>query len=82
MEIANDIMDFISKASKIPRNEIDMDTEVYNSGIISSLSIMELMSYIEEQYGIIINPEDLIESNFKNIKILADFVQTKLDISN
>lgn len=78
MNIANDIMEFISKTSKIPKNEMNMETEVYNSGIISSLSIMELMSYIEEQYRIIINPEDLIECNFKDIKTIEDFVQSKL----
>lgn len=75
MNIENDIINFISKTGKIPKEEIDESLEIYNSGIVSSLVILELMSYIENHYHVVIKPEKLVEENFKDIKTISNFVK-------
>ncbi len=78
MNIVNDLTEYISKIAKIPRNEIGLNTKIYNSGIISSLKLIELMAYIEKQFSIIIKPEELIEDNFKDISTIAEYIQSKV----
>ena len=72
------IVDFISERSKIPRIELTADLEVYDSNIISSLSLLELVTLIENQYAIVIEPEDLTEDNFKYIGTIVDYVDSKI----
>lgn len=79
MNIESDLIAFISKAAKIPKNEIRDDTEIYRSGIVSSLVILELMNHIEQQYGVVIKPEKLIEDNFRDIRTITGFVQELVD---
>jgi len=72
------IVDFISVRSKIPKKELTADLEVYDSNIISSLSLLELVTLIENQYAIVIEPEDLTEDNFKYIGTIVDYVDGKI----
>ncbi|MBU1170678.1 MAG: acyl carrier protein [Proteobacteria bacterium] len=76
MNIENDLINFIAKAGKIPKKEIDGNMEIYNSGIVSSLVILELMTFIEKQYQIVIKPEKLVEDNFRDIKTISKFIQS------
>ena len=76
--IATDILEKISTLSKIPKKELGLDTELYNSTVISSLSLLALMSYVEQKYSIVIRPEELYEDNFKDVKTLAGFIEQKV----
>ena len=80
MHIESDLIAFISKAAKIPRNELNDGTEIYRSGIVSSLVILELMNHIEQQYQVVIKPEKLIEDNFRDIGTITGFVQGLIDL--
>lgn len=82
MNIKEEIIRYISIKSKIPTRELSEDTGIYNSGIISSLNLLELMSHIEKKYNIIINPEELREENFKDTHTLSKFIQSKITENN
>jgi len=77
MNAVNDLINFICAKSKISSDEICLDTEIYDSGIVSSLSILEMVTFIENRYGIIILPEELTEDNFRNISTIAKFIGRK-----
>lgn len=76
--IAQDIIEKVSELSNIPAEELNPSIELYDSGIVSSLSLLALMEYLEEKYCIVIKPEELHEDNFKDIETLANFVETKI----
>ncbi len=81
MTIKADIVNHVSKICKVPVNEISEDMQIFSSKIISSLGLLELMLYIEQKFHIVINSEDLIEKNFKDINILCSFVESKLNFN-
>ena len=78
MDCKEDTMEMIARIGKLPRNEIDTQLKIYNSGVISSLAMLELMSGLEKQYAIVIRPEELIEDNFKDVQSIIDFVRRKI----
>ncbi len=78
MTIAENITAYIAKIGRIPANEMKPEMKVYDSGIISSLKLIELMSHIEKTYAITIRPEELVESNFRDIGTIVGFVQSKV----
>lgn len=68
----------IAKIAKLPKEEVTMDLKLYNSKVVSSLAMLEIMSFVEKEYSIAINPEELIEDNFGDLSKLKDFIESKL----
>ena len=71
------VYNFISEKSKVPRRELTPDTEIYDSKIISSLAMLELIAQIENQFSIVVLPEELTEDNFFDIQTIINFINQK-----
>lgn len=82
MSIYSELIGFISEKSKIKKEEIDINTKIYNSGLISSLTVLELMLFIENKYLISIDADALTANNFKNIKAITAFIENELQKSS
>ena len=54
------------------------ETSFLESGIVDSTGILEIVSFIEETYGIIIDDEDLLPENLDCLKNLSVFLSGKL----
>jgi len=78
MNYQQELINFIAQIGRIPEKDIDIHLPVYNSGILSSLKLLELMAFIEKRFHIIIKPEELIEENFKDIQAILNFIQLKV----
>ena len=57
------------------KNKLEPEEDLLKSGIIDSLAIIKLVSFIEETFKIRIAEEDLIPENFQNIKSIAEYVE-------
>jgi acyl carrier protein len=55
------------------------DDSFFDMGIIDSTGLLELVNFLEKQYGICIEEADLIPENLDSITQLAGFLQRKLD---
>ena len=45
--------------------------------MIDSLSMLELISRLEKEFGIEVDDEDLVPTNFATIREIASFVESK-----
>jgi acyl carrier protein len=48
------------------------------SGIMDSMGVLELVTFVEQEFGVNVSDEELVPENFQSIRLLADFVLTKL----
>jgi acyl carrier protein len=46
-------------------------------GIVDSLGILDLVSFLETEFAIVVSDEELLPENFQTIERLAAFVQRK-----
>jgi len=53
------------------------DENLFESGVVNSLFAVELMTFVERQFGIEIGMDDLDIENFKSISATAAFVARK-----
>ena len=53
------------------RAAIKDDTELFSSGLIDSLNVMELVSLVEGEIGQMIPPADIVLDNFDSIERIA-----------
>lgn len=59
-------------------NGLENDTSFLESGIIDSTGILELVNYIEEEFSISVEDEDLIPENLDSINNVVSYLQLKL----
>ncbi|MCP5112551.1 MAG: acyl carrier protein [bacterium] len=55
------------------------DTSIIDAGILSSMSILELINGLEAQFDIIFEEEDLALENFDSLRKIEKIVQTRFD---
>jgi acyl carrier protein len=53
------------------------DTDLMESGLLDSLTLVELMSSLEEQFGIHISFDEIEIDNFRSARRIADFVNQR-----
>jgi acyl carrier protein len=59
------------------RKSIDPSEDLLAGGVIDSLSLMEVVSFVEQQYGIEVNDQDLVADNFRSLQSIQEFVELK-----
>lgn len=63
-------------------NELNYDESFLEKGIIDSTGIMEIVSFIEDEYNISVYDEELIPENLDTINNLARYIKKKTEKSN
>jgi acyl carrier protein len=53
------------------------DSDMLSDGIIDSLGITELISFLERRYGIKVDDDDIDAENFRSIDSIVTFVEQK-----
>jgi len=61
-------------------NTLTDDISFLENGIIDSTGVLELVSFIQEKYGITVGDEEILPDNFDSINKLAGFIMNKTAI--
>lgn len=69
---------FIQQTSYLPEDLVKNDTMIFAQGILDSMGFITLINFLEESFSLKANDSDLMESNFKSVNAMADFVKRKL----
>jgi acyl carrier protein len=78
MSVAQEIERFIlAELSGPDRQTVGPDEDLIERGLIDSLGIILLTTFMEEKFGITIGSEEIVPANFRNIGSLARFVEGK-----
>ena len=62
-----------------PYEEIENDTDLIESQILDSLSIVFLVTQLEDKYNIVIDENKVLPQNFKSINIIAGILNELLN---
>ena len=74
--IANRIKLFLVQQFPATKN-VGNTAPLLNNGLIDSLGILEVVAFLEKEFGINITDEDLLPENFGSVQNLSNFVQQK-----
>ena len=55
-------------------DDLDESENLLAAGIIDSLGILRLVSFVEEKFGIEVPDEDVTIDNFQSVKSMTDYV--------
>ncbi len=58
--------------------DVGNDEELFSSGLVNSLFAMQLVLFIEKEYSIKVENEDLDFDNFKTLNAIVGFIERKI----
>jgi len=84
MELKSEIRNFIVENYLYGQEDSEFidDTSFLEKGLIDSTGVLELVSFIEDKYGISVDDDELIPDNFDSIQKLSVFITGKMNNGN
>jgi acyl carrier protein len=79
IQIQEQIKQFILKTSYVSEDQVKNDTLIFAEGIMDSMGFISIIGFIEDNFSITTNDNELLEANFESINAIADFVSRKLN---
>lgn len=80
MHISETLTKFIldNFSGNLNKQTLNGDEDLLEQGIIDSLGVMGLISFMEEQFGIIVNDEEVVPENFQSVNAIQSYLQQKI----
>lgn len=69
------IRDFLT--GHIRNRSLGDDEDIFATGYVNSLFTMQLVVFVEREFGFDVEDEDLERSNFRSVNAITDFVTRK-----
>lgn len=66
--------ELVGKPELLPLKD---DSLLLESGILDSLSVLKLVLFLEQQFGIVVAPEELIPENFETVDAICAYIRTQ-----
>ncbi len=78
MDMHQQIINFLYDESlKDEFKELDYDDSLLELGIIDSVKMLDLIGFIEEQFGVQVDDDDLYPENFDSINAIVNYINSK-----
>ena len=58
---------------------LQTDVPLYQNGIVDSLGVLEIITFMEQKFGIEIADDEVIPANFETLRKMCEFVERKID---
>ena len=83
MTIEDSVRNFILEEvnEEASPQQLTNEHSLIENGVIDSLGIFQLVTFLEDEYGIDVMDDELVLSNFGTLQAIADYVRAKLEAS-
>jgi len=58
--------------------DINDDEDLFAAGLVNSLFAMQLVLFVEKEFAIKVENQDLDLANFRSVNAITDFIQRKI----
>ncbi|MDE3066474.1 MAG: acyl carrier protein [Verrucomicrobiota bacterium] len=81
MQIENRIKEFILKNLYFAEdNTPEDDASFLETGVVDSTGVMELVAFVQTEFGVTVEPQEIVVENFDSVRKVARFVRRKLSL--
>lgn len=71
------IKDFLAEEFMVESKNLHYDDSFLELGLIDSTGVLELVAFVEENFGIAVKDHEIVPDNFDSINKLAGFIRKK-----
>lgn len=76
MDIRSDVKNFLAKQAPRGAGFSDQDN-LLMKGVIDSLKMLDLIGFLEKQFGLAIDEDEMMPDNFESVEAIVKFVTEK-----
>lgn len=77
---ASRIRDFVWQTFPLARKRnVDGSIDLLESGVIDSMGVLDLVGFLQQEFAITVEDDDLTPENFRSIDSMAEFLQRRLE---
>lgn len=58
-------------------NAFSSDEDLFASGRVDSMGVMEIISFVEDAFSVVVDDVDIVPENFRSVRAMAEFVAAK-----
>ena len=77
-DIQDRLLEFITKNFMVERDEVDLDKSLVDEGIIDSFGLIEIGTFMETEFGLVVGEDDMVRANFGSVYRMVDFISSKV----
>jgi len=77
LNIEEAIIKFVTRELLNSSLEVEADDNLLSDGMVDSMGMLRLVSYIEELMQLTIPHEDLVIENFRTIKAIVEYLEQR-----
>ena len=68
------ILDYLRRELAGPEARLDRDVDLLSGGVLDSMGVLRLATFVSEEYEIEIKPSDYLIENFSSVAAVASYV--------
>lgn len=57
-----------------PNFELGLDDSLMGNGVVDSMGVMEMIQFLEDDFGIVVNDADITEENIGTLNAISNYV--------
>ena len=82
MDVKHSILEFIHNEVLDPQdgNRLEDSSELIEAGILDSLGMMKLLTFIEESFSVTLDESALVPENFESVATLSCLVEKSMSL--
>lgn len=79
MSVEQQIKTYIAENFMFSSNgfHLDEDESFLDAGVVDSLGVLELVTFVEETFGVQVSDEEIVPDNFDSVNNLAAYIGRK-----
>lgn len=76
-DIEEKLLVFITRNFMVERDEVDLDKSLVDEGIIDSFGLIEIGTFMETEFRMTVDEDDMVRKNFGSVHKMVDFISRR-----
>lgn len=77
-DIRENLLKFLCSNFMVERDEIDIEKSLVDTGIIDSIGLIEIAAFIEREYSVKVEEEQMTRENFGSVVKIVNFIKQEI----
>jgi acyl carrier protein len=75
--LEQELLDYIGERARLDRKALSVDTQLFSTGVLDSIAVLEMTTFIERKTGIRFDPTEIRLDNLDSVAQIMKFVDSK-----
>lgn len=75
--VKSKVLSYVAENTFVNKDKVTPEILIFKEGMIDSMGLVMLITFLEETFGIKTSDADMVEENFESINAISDYVLKK-----